>query len=279
MSTQVSTVRYDFSGHVVLVTGAARGQGRSHALAFAAAGASVVIADICEQVDSIEYPMATPEDLAATQALVEDLDVRCLSRQTDVRDADAVQALVDEAIAEFGQIDVLINNAGIDVIVDFAELTERGWNDMIETHLRGAFLVSQAVSKTMIPRRRGKILTTGSTNSFVGLPGHVHYVTAKHGLLGFTRALALDLAPHGINVNMVAPGAVLSPMNRMMEGHDDWAEALIPLTGTWNVLESDPERQMLDPQEITNAMLWLASDASNYVTGASIVVDAGATIK
>jgi SDR family mycofactocin-dependent oxidoreductase len=274
---QIKNVSYDFSGQVVLITGAARGQGRSHALAFAQAGADVVISDICAQIDSIEYPMATSEDLKGVAAMVEALGVRCLARECDVRDPEQVGALVDAAISTFGRIDVLINNAGIDTVLYIADLGVQAWDDMVNTNLRAAYLTSQAVSRAMIEQGRGKIVMIGSVNSFIGLPGHAHYVAAKHGLLGLTRALALEFAQHKINVNIVCPGAINTPMTRMAEGHDDWMAEIGHLVGPWNVINE--KDQLLDPEEITNAVLWLSSDASDFVTGTSLMVDAGTTIK
>jgi NAD(P)-dependent dehydrogenase (short-subunit alcohol dehydrogenase family) len=276
---QIRNVKYDFTGQVVVVTGAARGQGRSHALAFAEAGADVVVTDICEQIDSVEYELGTAEGLTKVAVEIEKLGVRCMARSCDVRHEAQVSALVRATVSKFGRIDVLINNAGIDGIAHITELSVEAWDDMIDTHVRGAFLMSKAVAPTMISQNKGKIITTGSICSYLAIPSRSHYVTAKHALVGLTKALAIDLAPHRINVNIVCPGAVRSPMNVISAKHPEVQSWMGSLVGSWNILESDPDLQLLGTEEISNAMLWLASDASDYVTGASLMVDAGASIK
>jgi SDR family mycofactocin-dependent oxidoreductase len=275
---QIKNVSYDFRGQVVLVTGGARGQGRSHALAFAEAGADIVIADIGAAIESVLYPLATTEELNATAAEIEALHVRCLPAVCDVRDARQVEALVDDALAHFGRIDVLINNAGIESISSLVDMGEQQWDDVVDTCLRGAFLCSKYVVPNMIERRRGKIVSTGSTSSYVGVPRNAHYVAAKHGIMGLTKSLALELAEYGINVNAVCPGGMDTPMTAgMLASRDaEWLTGLGELTGIWNLFA--PEA-MLQPEEISHAMLWLSSDAADFVTGTSIMVDAGFTIK
>jgi SDR family mycofactocin-dependent oxidoreductase len=273
----IKNVKYDFSGDVVLVTGGARGQGRAHAMAFAEAGASIVIADIAASMQSVPYPLATVEDLKETAAAIEQLDVRCLAEVCDVRDSTQVQSMVDNALSEFGHIDILINNAGIESVHSVVDMDEQVWDQMLDTNLRGAFLCSKYVAPNMIERGRGKIISTGSVESLVGMPRNAHYVAAKHGVLGLTKALALELAPHGINVNAVCPGGIDTDLVAgLAPKYGDWFDELKATGGPWNIFDEDA---MLEPQEITHAMLWLASDASDFVTGTSIVVDAGFTIK
>jgi SDR family mycofactocin-dependent oxidoreductase len=277
----IKNVTYNFSGQVVLVTGAARGQGRAHALSFARAGADVVAVDIAGPIESVPYPLGTPEELASLAIEIEALDQRCVTIQCDLRDSEQVQSMVETALAECGRIDILVNNAGIESIYPAVDMPEQAWDDMIGTNLRGPFLTSKYVAPQMIERKRGKIINTGSMASFVAIPDNVHYVAAKHGVLGLTKALALELAPHGINVNAVCPGAIDTPMNEgLFANEQDWILGLAPLAGPWNLFAEDPANAtMLAPEEISNAILWLASDASDFVTGTSILVDSGGTAK
>lgn len=275
----IANVSYDFSDHVVLVTGAGRGQGRAHAQAFAAAGADVVAADIAAPVATAPYELSSPDDLERTAELVRATGARCLPVVCDVRDCAQVQAMVAAAIERFGKIDVLINNAGIESLPTVQDMTEQHWDDMINTHLKGTFLCSKYVSAHMIVAGRGRILSTGSTLSVVGGPEQAHYSAAKHGMVGFSKSLAIELAPHGITVNVVCPGGLDTPMvagllASLGDRHD--VEGLNEIGGPFNLF--DPTA-MLEPEEITRAMLWLASDAAAYVTGAVLVVDAGFTIK
>jgi NAD(P)-dependent dehydrogenase (short-subunit alcohol dehydrogenase family) len=277
----IKNVSYNFTDQVVLVTGAARGQGRAHALSFAAAGATVVALDIAAPIDSVPYPLGTAEQLDRLAADVESLDVRCLPIQCDLRDGSQIKAAVDRALAEFGRIDVLVNNAGIESIYPAVDMPESAWDDMINTNLRGPFLTSKYVAPAMIEQGRGKIVNTGSMASFVAIPDNAHYVAAKHGIIGLTKALALELAPKGINVNAVCPGAIDTPMNEgLFANEQDWIMSLGGIAGPWNLFADDPATAtMLAPEEISNAILWLASDAADFVTGAWILVDSGGTIK
>ncbi len=275
MAREIRDVSYDYSSRVVLVTGAARGQGRAHALGFAAAGASVVACDIGADIETIPYALGTEEELNQVAVEVESLDARCLPIICDVRKPDQVEAMVAQAIAELGKVDILIHNAGVNSAVEIEEMSTEAWDAVMDTMLRGALNCAKAVVPGMKERQRGKILFTGSVESFIALSKNAHYATAKHGLLGLTRALAIDLAPHGINVNIVCPGGVDTPMLQITEVYPEWMEETAALTGAWNLFDREA---MLDPEDITNAMLWLASDAADRVTGASLVVDAGFTL-
>jgi NAD(P)-dependent dehydrogenase (short-subunit alcohol dehydrogenase family) len=275
---EVANVTYDFTGEVVLITGGARGQGANHARCFAAAGADVVIADIGEPMNTIPYPLATADELNDLAAEIESLGVRCQAAICDVRDRAQVKTMVDDAIAEFGRIDILINNAGVESLPSVAEMTEAEWDEMIDTLLKGTFLCSQAVGAHMTERGKGRIVTTGSIASTTGMPRQAHYCAAKHGVVGFTKALAIELAEFDVTVNVVCPGGIDTPMTQglLVSRQAEWMEKLAEYGGPFNLF--NPE-EMLDSQEITNAMLWLASDAARYVTGAVLTVDAGFTIK
>jgi NAD(P)-dependent dehydrogenase (short-subunit alcohol dehydrogenase family) len=186
-----------------------------------------------------------------------------------------VQAVIDE----FGHIDVLVFNAGVDSVYTVDEMPEEAWEVMLDTHLKGAFLLSRHVIPHMVAAGNGgSIITTGSTNSALATPRQAHYTAAKHGIVGFSKSMAIDLAPHGIRVNVVCPGAVETPMiSGLMASKDaEWLETLDKLTGMWNLLTPD---HMLEPAAITNAVMWLASDGAALVTGISLLVDGGFSIK
>lgn len=272
----VRDVNYDFTDRVVVITGGARGQGRSHALAFAEAGANLVLADAGVDYETIAYPMAPREELEQTVKDCQNLGAQAIAVTCDVRRADQVQALVDAAVAEFGRIDVVVANAGIVSVVDVVDMSEEAWDEVLDTNLKGVFLTTRAAARQMVGSGGGKIVVTGSINSFAGVPASAHYVASKHGLAGYVKALAIELAPHGINVNYVCPTAVDTPMIGAMGAPDvptDHGERLVAATGSWNLLQEGAPP--LQAGEVTQSVLWLASDASAFVTGAPLVVDAG----
>lgn len=280
MSPRPVNVSYDFGGRVVLITGAARGQGRAHARAFAAAGAKVAIADIGRaNQPTIPYDLGTTDEINAVAEEILAAGGNCLPAVCDVRDQVQVNAFIDDVMQEYGQIDVLVNNSGVNSIYELADMPEEAWDMMLDTHLKGAFQMCKHVIPHMIAAGRGgRIITTGSVNSFVATPKQAHYIVAKHGLAGLTKALAVDLAPYGITVNLVCPGGIDTPMVAGMLASKDgeWMHTLEGLTGPWNLLDRE---SMLDPEEITHAVQWLASEAAAFVTGTSLLVDAGFTVK
>lgn len=259
-------------GKVALVSGAARGQGRSHAVRLAQEGADVIAFDVCRQIGTVPYPLATPEDLAETVKLVEDLDRRIVAREADVRDTAAVQAVVDEGVREFGRLDVVSANAGI---VTFAEnawsLTDEQWDEMLAVNLTGVWKTARAAVPAMIEAGNGGcIVLTSSTAGVKGMAGIGHYVSAKHGVVGLMRTLAVELAPHSIRVNTVHPTGVNTPM----VVNDFTAQFLETEGGQSNVTNLLPV-ELVEPVDISNAIVWLASDEARYVTGVSLPVDAG----
>jgi SDR family mycofactocin-dependent oxidoreductase len=268
-------------GKVALITGAARGQGRSHAVRLAQEGAEIVAVDICAQLDSVPYPGATSEDLATTTKLVEDLDRRVLSRQADVRDSNAMKAVVDEAIAEFGHIDIVCANAGIGSPAAFSwEISDESWQEMLDINLTGVWKTAKAAIPHMIEHGQGgSIIITSSVAGLVAHGNMSPYVAAKHGLVGLMRALALELAPHSIRVNTVHPAAVDTPMI------DNAAVRQLFLPDARNPSREEAAQLMkvlnalpipwVESVDISNAVLWLASDEARYVTGITLPVDAG----
>jgi SDR family mycofactocin-dependent oxidoreductase len=270
--------RYDLDGKVAFVTGAGRGQGRSHAVAYAEHGADVVVTGVSRGIETSQYPLATPEDLAETARLVEAEGREALPLRVDVREEAQVAAAVEEAVDEFGRIDVLANNAGIWNVTDLVEMDERRWDELVDSDLKGAWLCAKHVGRHFRAREgSGRIVSTASTAALVGARGSGHYAAAKHGLVGLTKSLALELAEHDVTVNCVAPTGVDTPMiDGILEEVGEAALASVSdLSGSMNVLDE----QLVDPRDVTEAYLWLSSDAARYVTGAVLPVDAGMTAK
>jgi NAD(P)-dependent dehydrogenase (short-subunit alcohol dehydrogenase family) len=267
-------VRWDFSDHVVVVTGAAQGQGRVHALSFAAAGADVVVCDL-------ESSASEGRGNAVLDAVAEDCraaGTRALAVTCDVTSSVQVQSLMHRVIEEFARIDTLVNNAGIDIPCMAADLDEQDWDRTLDVNLKGVFLCSKYAAEHMVRARSGSIINIGSVASSVGIFGHAHYCASKHGVAGFSKALAVELAPHGVTVNLVSPTGVRSPMSDEMHtpAQRRWLDELIRTAGAWNLFDQD---KPLEPEEITQAVMWLASDAARHVTGTDLTVDAGYTAK
>lgn len=264
------------SGRVALVTGAARGQGRSHALALARAGADVAVCDICRELPTVPYPLGTEAELAETARLVEAEGRRCLAATVDVRDGAAVAAFTERAVATLGRVDVLCANAGVNSFGAAWELTEEQWEVVLGVNLTGVWQCCRAVVPHMIGRGEGgAIVVTLSTAALKGLERMAHYAAAKHGCVGLARSLARELAPHRIRVNCVAPGGVRTPMGtnqRMQE-----------------VVRSDPSLastlacllplDLVEPEDVSAAVVWLVSDAARHVTGVVLPVDGGTLLR
>jgi len=270
---------YDFDGQVAFVTGAARGQGRSHAAHYARHGADVVVTDIGGNMDSVPYDLGTGDELAQTAEMVENEGQESLAIEMDVRDEVQVEAAVEEAVDHFGKIDILANNAGISSMADLVELDERSWDEMLDTNLKGVWLASKHVGKHFIERGEGgKIVSTASIYGLSAGPGSGHYIAAKHGVVGLTKTLALELAEYDVNVNAVCPTGVDTPMvDGVIEAYgEDALGQAIELTGPWNIFG---DGGMIEARDITEAYLWLSSDAARYVTGIALPVDAGMLAK
>lgn len=270
-------------GKVAFITGAARGQGRSHALRLASEGADIIAVDIAEQVvDTTICPTATAEDMAETVKLVENLDRRIVARTADVRDLAALQAVVAEGVAELGRLDIVCANAGIFSTGRIHEMDERVWQDMIDVNLTGVWKTARAAVPQLIAAGNGgSVILISSMAGLAAMANLGHYVAAKHGVVGIMRSLAIELAPHGIRCNSVHPTTVDSPMLNSQAGYElftggkkgatreDAAQAMQPL----NALRIP----WVEEIDITNMVLFLASDEARYVTGTTQVVDAGAT--
>lgn len=265
-----------FDGRVVLITGAARGQGRSHAVRFAQEGADVIALDICEQIESVLYPMSTPEDLAETAHQVEALDRRIVALRTDVRDHAAVQDAVSMGIAELGRIDFVLANAGIGAIGFHDPNPVRDFHDVIDTNLTGVWNTVRAALPTMVEQGDGgAIVLTSSTAGFKAIGGNSGggeaYVASKHAVVGLMRSFATGYAKHNIRVNSVHPTGVSTPMV-MNEVLGKILQEEPELVGaTPNLLPVG----LVESADVTNAMAFLCSDEARYITGVALPVDAG----
>ncbi|AFA75147.1 putative oxidoreductase, short-chain dehydrogenase/reductase family [Gordonia polyisoprenivorans VH2] len=267
-------------GKTALITGGARGQGRAHAVTSAREGADVILLDITSQaLGSVDYPLATADDMAETVRQVEALDRRALTFDADVRDQDQLDAAVTAGIAEFGKIDILIANAGIWTRAPFWEMSEQMWSDMMDVNLTGVWKSAKAVAPHMIERQSGSIVITSSVNGLEPGMNYAHYVSTKHGVIGLMKNIALELAPYGIRCNSINPGAILTPMTNqqgawdMFAGHEGGTpDDLIAGGYSFHALKGT---SFMPPEVIANTALYLNSDLAATVTGVTIPVDAG----
>jgi SDR family mycofactocin-dependent oxidoreductase len=271
------------SGKVAFITGVARGQGRSHAVRLAEEGADIIGVDVCAQIDTVPYPMATPDDLEETVRLVEKTGQRMHAVQADVRDLAALRAAVDQGVAEFGRLDVVVANAcNINGIGAAWELTEQQWDDMLATGLTGVWKTVTAAIPTLIDQNDGgSIVLISSTAGLAAELQLAHYVAAKTGVTGLARSLSAELAPYRIRVNSVHPTNVHTPMIE-----NDYISGLFSggrpgaKFGDRDVTQAQMDLNSLpiayiDPVDVSNAVLYLASEEARYVTGTAQVVDAG----
>jgi (+)-trans-carveol dehydrogenase len=272
-------------GKVAFITGAGRGQGRSHAVRLAQEGADIVAIDICHDVDGA-LPMATADDLAETVKLVEALDRRIVARQADVRDFDAVKAAVDAGVEELGRLDIVLANAGIASVAGPVEvMSADSWKNTIDINLTGLWHTARAAVPHLIAGGQGgSIVLTSSVAGLKAMPGMSGYVSAKHGVIGLMRTLAVELGQHRIRVNTVLPTNVNTPMfmnegafklfrpDMENPGPDDVAAVIAQFMHVLPV-------GWVEPEDISNAILFLVSDEGRYITGVTLPVDAGALIK
>lgn len=273
-------------GKVAFVTGAARGQGRSHAVRLAQEGADIIAVDVCKPiVENTSIPASTPEDLAETADLIKGLDRRVVTAEVDVRDYDALKAAVDRGVEQLGRLDVIVANAGIGNGGDTLDkTTEHDWQEMIDVNLSGVWKsVKAGVPHIIASGQGGSIVLTSSVGGLKAYPLCGNYVAAKHGVVGIMRSFAVELGQHMIRVNSVHPTHVNTPM--------------IMNEGTWKLFRPDLENpgpddmapicQMfhtlpipwVEPEDVSNAVLFFASDEARYLTGVTLPVDAGSCLK
>lgn len=272
---EVIMVKYDFSGKVAFVTGGARGQGRSHALRYARHGAAVVVTDIATDAGSSSYDAATDDDLAETVERIEERGGTALGLRMDVSVERDVERSVERAIDEFGRIDFLANNAGIAPVSWLLDLEESVWEETHDVDLKGMWLAAKHVGRHMRERDGpGRIINTSSTAGLFASPGLGHYSAAKHGVIGLTKTLAAELAADGVTVNAVCPTAVDTPMTtEIVESMDDDELAEVASYTQPDSLFGE----ILQPEDVTAAFMWLSSEDARFVTGIALPVAAGAT--
>ncbi|HTX01158.1 MAG TPA: mycofactocin-coupled SDR family oxidoreductase, partial [Acidimicrobiales bacterium] len=263
-----------------LVTGAARGQGRSHAVALAAEGAAVVACDIAAQIGSVPYPMATKDDLDCTVELVRRSGGRCVGRVADVRDSAQVDDLVASTVADLGRLDVLVANAGICGYLRFAEIGNEAWQDMIETNLVGTFRCMRAVLPQMASQSYGRVVAISSVAGRMGSPNLAHYAASKWGVVGLVKTFALETAKLGITANVVCPASVRTPMVENEATYRVFCPELESptLEDTMpRLAKLNPLRQpWLDPGEVSRAVLYLVTEPG-YTSGAVLEVGLGSS--
>lgn len=269
-------------GKVAFITGAARGQGRSHAIRLAEEGADIIAIDLCKDIDTVSFPLATPADLDETIAKVEAVGRRILAVEVDVRDLDTMQKVVDDGVALFGRLDIVLGNAGIGSAGGVLhEMEPQAWKDMIDVNLTGVWhTVRAAVPAVIAGGRGGSIVLTASTGAIKGHPNVGHYVAAKHGVVGLMRSLAAELAGHDIRVNCVAPTQVNSPMVmndptfRLFRPdlEDPTVDDFAPASQATHMLPFP----WVETVDISNAIVFLSSEEGRYITSHVLPIDLGA---
>jgi len=250
---------FRLDGRVALVTGGNRGIGRAIAQALGEAGASVAVTSR----DGSRAEKAAAE-------IAETTEQQCFGLALDVRDGKSVEAAIGQVISQLGGLDILVNNAGINIRESITDLKDESWENIIETNLAGAMRCSRIAARHMKEKGWGRIINIASILSFVGIPQRAAYASSKAGLVGMTRAMALDLAPHGVTVNALCPGVFKTEINRPILNDPDYLREF---------LKQIPVGKMGEPTQLMGAAVFLASEASSYVTGAALMVDGGWTVR
>lgn len=268
-------------GKVAFITGVARGQGRAHALRLADEGVDIIGVDICGPVESVEYPLSTLDDLREASKLVTERGRRMVARQADVRDADRIERVLLEGVAELGRLDIVIANAGILPVMGEQAEKRQAWNDAVDVMLTGVYnTVSPAIPILTEQGEGGSIVIISSTAGLKGMagnqPGSLGYVAAKHGVVGLMRAWANLLGPAGIRVNTVHPAGCNTPMvvNEAFRAH----AARIGEEATGGMKKVMPV-DLIEPSDVAEAIAYLVSDGGRYVTGQTLAVDGGFTVR
>ena len=268
-----------FTGKVALVTGAARGQGRSHAVRLAAEGADLVLCDLCADIGTVPYALGSLAELQETASLVAEHGRRAVVCQADVRSTADLEAAVARGLEELGQIDVLVANAGVAGISTIAEMSDEAWQNMIDINLTGVFKTMRAVVGHMVSRGYGRIVATSSIVGRQGSANIGHYVAAKWGVIGLVKSLAVEVAADGVTVNAVCPTSVDSPMIQNEAFHRLFlpdAQEILPadVEAAYTALNPIPV-PWLAPGDVSDAVLFLASDEARFITGDALPVALG----
>lgn len=267
-------------GKVAFITGAARGQGRAHAVRLAAEGADIIAVDLCAQAETVQYPMATPEDLDETVRQVEALGRGILAVKADVRDLAELCRVVDEGVSRFGRLDIVVGNAGISAPTAMVDMTEEIWDTMIEVNLTGVWkTVKAALPHLLAGGRGGSIVLTSSLAAQQANDNLAHYSAAKAGLIGFMRVLAREMGPHEIRVNSIHPGFVATPMVMNESKYRLFRPELENPTRA-DMEELTRSRHAMpvaaiEAEDVANLVLFLCSDEARYITGTAQIIDAG----
>lgn len=263
-------------GKVALITGAARGQGRSHAVRLAEEGADIIALDACVDYDSVGYPMATEDDLSQTVKEVEALGQRIVPAVADVRDPAGLRAAVADGVDKLGRLDIVSANAGICSAQSWDQVTPELWQDTIDVCLTGVWNTVVAALPYLLKQESGSIILTSSTAGIKGQPFLTPYVAAKHGVVGIMKSIGNEVAQKNIRVNAVHPTGVETPLLAGLGGMDELI-GLDPATS--GIFVNTLPVELVQPRDISNAVLFLASDEARYVTGLEFTVDAGCTIR
>jgi SDR family mycofactocin-dependent oxidoreductase len=261
----------EFLGQVAFITGAAHGQGRATALAFAREGAVIVGFDVAKKLEYPAYDFGTTEELESLKDEVEALGSKCLIFSGDVRDDESIRNAVNKTISEFGHIDILFNNAGICAYGYAHELTETEWDAMLDINLKGAWLVARRIIPHMIEKQYGVIINNSSIAGLRGMKRLSHYAASKWGLIGLTKSWAIELAPYHIRVLSIHPTGVNTPMNDGLAALEGTTAQEIAERSAGNLLPVP----WIEPEDVADSVLFLASKKCRYVTGSQYVLDAG----
>jgi SDR family mycofactocin-dependent oxidoreductase len=261
----------EFEEKVAFITGAAHGQGRATALALAKAGARIAAFDVAKPLAYPGYALGSEDDLRSLARECADAGSECLTLEGDVRDDEAVTRAVEATVAGFGRIDLLFNNAGICAYGLAHELTENEWDAMLDINLKGAWLVARRVIPVMIQQKAGVIINNSSIAGLRGMGRLSHYAASKFGLVGLTKSWAIELAPHGIRVVSIHPTGVNTPMNDGLAALEGLTPQEVGERSAGNLLPVP----WIEPEDVAEAVLYLASDRARFVTGSQFVLDAG----
>ena len=261
----------EFVNKTIFITGAAKGQGRAVALAFASEGANIAAFDLGEKIPYPAYNRSSNEDLEKLKAEVEAIGAKILIYAGDVRKAADVREAVERAVSEFGGIDILFSNAGIAAYGYSWELTEEQWDTLIEVNLKGGFLVSKYVIPHLIEKKSGVIIYNSSVGGLRGFGRMSHYAASKHGLVGLTKSQAIELAPYGIRVVSLHPTGVNTPMNDGLAELEGTTPVEIAERSAGNLLKTP----WIETEDVVEAVKYIASDRARFITGSQFVLDAG----